>query len=163
MALTHRSSSHICKSYILLQPMASAYSAFMPLLANRLPVAINARYSKLAVEILHAMGKLAAAAGAEKVGSDADSLIPSVVGLLSRAEVVEDRDLLRGVHTTLTSLASATGSAFTTYVETILPPLLTSATVEVDFHMEKVEVSISRCLLTSSRSALCTKRSFASY
>ena len=121
------------------RPMAQAYPSLMPLLGQRLAPALASRYGRLAAELLHAMGKLAAAAGAEAVAATAGPLIRDVSALLQRPEVLEDRTLLRGAHTTLTSLAEMTGGAFVGALEGLLPALLEKASIEVEFEISLVE------------------------
>ena len=121
------------------KPMGAAYAAFMPLLAQRLPGAIDSRYGELAAALLSAMGNLAAACPAEQVAADVASLIPNVVSLLARREVAEDRPLLRSVHTALTCLAPIATAAFVPHLDGLLPALLAAAVADVDFQMEQVE------------------------
>jgi hypothetical protein len=121
------------------RPMASAYAAFMPHLAPRLEPAISSRHGKLSAALLHGIGKLAAAAGTENVAADVSSLVPSIAALLPRKEVTEDRELLRGAHAALTCLASVSAASFLPTFEQILPGLLTSAALEVEFQMDHVE------------------------
>ena len=122
------------------KPMAAAYPTLMPLLGQRLAPALAARYGKGAAELLHSMGKLAAASGVEAVAAGAPALIHEVVCLLGRPEVVEDRDLVRAAHVALTALAGVTKASFVGSLEALLPALLASAAIEVDFYLEKVEV-----------------------
>ena len=125
------------------KPMGSAYSAFMPPLTSRIEPAIAARQGRLSAELLHAIGKLAAsaagAAGAEQVSADVAALVPSIASLLARKEVSDDRTLMRGVHTTLTSLAAIATASFMPVFEQLLPGLLHSAAVEVDIQLDRVE------------------------
>ena len=122
------------------RPMGSVYAAFMPNLAQRLGAAVDRRQGRLATEILAALGSLAAASGPELVAADAPALLSNIGGLLSRKEVTEDRALLRATHTALTKLGGAAPSACAPVFSSLMPALLASATIEVDFNLEKVEV-----------------------
>ena len=122
------------------RPMGSAYTAFMPHLASRLGHAVSVRYGKLASVILACLGNLTAASPPELVQTDASSLISSITGLLSHKEVVQDRELLRATHTALTKLAAVVPTVFVSAFEQLLPGLLTAAKIDVEFHLDKVEV-----------------------
>ena len=121
-------------------PMASAYGAFIPHLAQRLGPAVDQRNGRLASHLLSAIGNVAAASGEACVAADAAGLIASVAGLLQRPEVTDDRDLLRTTHTCLTHLAGVARAPFLGVFEQLLPALLAAAATEVDFQMDKVEV-----------------------
>jgi hypothetical protein len=66
------------------RPMAQAYPSLMPLLGQRLAPALASRYGRLAAELLHAMGKLAAPAGAEAAVATPGPLVRDVSALLQR-------------------------------------------------------------------------------